>query len=224
MIIHNVRQCSSAWLELRAGIPTASDFESIVTPTGKISKAQDNYLYSLLAERIMGRPTTEHVSMWMERGSQMESEAVEFYELQRDIETIPVGFVTNDAGTIGASPDRLVGDDGLLEIKCPAEHTHVSYLLFKPVDRKYYPQLQGQLWITGRKWVDILSYHPAMPQALVHVERDAEYIELLSSEVEKFSARLEAMALELAERGLIQDKSKLEAQEQEYNLDYFEVL
>lgn len=205
MLIHNVQQGSSAWLELRAGIPTASDFENIVTPTGKISAAQDRYLYTLLAERIMGRPTVEHVSMWMERGSQMEGEAVEFYELQRDIDTVPVGFVTNDARTIGASPDRLVGDEGLLEIKCPAEHTHVSYLLFKPVDRKYYPQLQGQLWITGRQWVDILSYHPAMPPALVHVERDPDYIKLLSGEVESFSARLEQLAAELVERGLIQE-------------------
>lgn len=204
-IHHQVQQGSSAWLELRAGIPTASDFESIVTPTGKISSAQERYLHTLLAERIMQRPTVEHVSMWMERGSQMEEEAVEFYELQRDIETVPVGFVTNDARTIGASPDRLVGDDGLLEIKCPAEHTHVGYLLFKSVDRKYYPQLQGQLWITGRQWVDILSYHPVMPPALVHVERDAEYIKLLADEVEKFSARLEAKAAELVERGLIKD-------------------
>lgn len=203
MRVHNCIQGTSEWLSLRAGIPTASEFDRIVTPTGKVSTSQDNYLYLLLSERITGRPDTETVSFWMERGSHMEAEAVSFYEFQRDIETELVGFLTNDEGTIGASPDRLVGDDGLLEIKCPAPHTHVSYLLYKPVDKKYFPQLQGQLWISGRRWVDILSYHPQMPPALVRVERDEEYIALLEKEVTKFSVRLEQFTNELVERGLI---------------------
>lgn len=196
-------QGTQEWLQLRCGIPTASEFDRILTPKGKPSIQAENFMYGLLSERIMGRPRTEAVSFWMERGSVMEAEAVAFYEFQKDIETVPVGLITNDAGTIGASPDRLVGDDGLAEFKCPAEHTHVAYLLGKAVDQTYYPQLQGQLWITERKWVEICSYHPAMPPVIVRVERDEQYIEMLSKAVTAFSQFLEAKAAELIERGWI---------------------
>src|SRR5439155_25787170 len=129
MITYNCVQGTSEWLRLRAGIPTASAFDKIMTPGGKPSKQAEKYLWTLLAERLMGHPVTEFVSMWMQRGSQLEVDAVRFYELQREIETLPVGFITNNAATIGASPDRLVGGDGLLEIKASSEAVHMGYLL-----------------------------------------------------------------------------------------------
>lgn len=210
MIVHNVLQGSPEWLALRAGIPTASGFDSIVTPGGQPSKSAERYLFGLLAERIMGHPRIEAVSTWMQRGNEMEAEAVSFYELQRDLETVPVGFVTNDAGTVGASPDRLVGEDGLLEIKCPSEAVHVSYLLKKSVDQAYYPQVMGQLWITERKWADILAFHPELPPALIRVERDEEFIKLLEEAVGKFSLLLEDYAADLTKRGWITVKKPVE--------------
>lgn len=204
MIIHDdVTQGTDAWLRLRAGIPTASCFDRIITPKCKPSTQAEKYLHRLIAERIMGRPVTEHVSYWMGRGSQMEAEAVAYYEGVRDLDTVVVGFCTNDEGTIGASPDRLVGDEGLLEIKVPAEHTHVAYLFTEAVDADYYPQIQGQLWITGRRWVDIMSYHPDMPPALVRVERDDDYIAKVAGAVTAFSHVLEHMAAQARERGWI---------------------
>lgn len=204
MIVHDVIQGSSEWLALRAGIPTASAFDQIITPkTGELSRSWERYMHHLLAERIMGRPATEFVSTWMDRGAASEAEAVAFYELERNLDTVKVGFVTNDAKTIGASPDRFVGDDGLLEIKVPKEATHVSYLLKKPVEQAYYPQVMGQLWITERKWLDVMSYHPEMPGALVRVERDEEYIAKLAKAVREFSAKLEAKAAECKARGWI---------------------
>lgn len=208
MKIYDCVQGSTEWLYLRSGIPTASCFDQILTPGGKPSKSAERYLFSLLAEKMMGHPCVEFMSAWMERGNLMEAEAVSFYELQRDVETVKVGFITNDQGTIGASPDRLVGDDGLLEIKVPKESTHVSYLLKKAVDQAYYPQVQGQLWVSGRKWSDILSYHPELPPALIHVERDEEFIGLLSAAVLEFSAVLERYALEARERGWIVEPTK----------------
>ena len=139
----------------------------------------------------MGHPIVQYVSLDMDRGQNLEAEAVKFYEYMWDVDTTVVGFCTNDAGTVGASPDRLVGSNGLLEIKCPAEHTHVGYLLHKPVDRSYYPQIMGQMWVTGRRWVDILSYHPEMPPARVRVERDEKYILALAKAVTDFSEELE---------------------------------
>lgn len=203
MIVHDVLQGTTEWLKLRSGIPTASGFDQIVTKSGKASTQATRYMHKLLAERIMGRPVTEAVSYWMGRGNAMEAEAVAYYEGLRDLDSARVGFVTNDARTIGASPDRLVGADGVLEIKVPAEHTHVGYLLTKAVDAEYYPQVQGQLWVTGRAWSDILSYHPEMPPALIRVERDAVFIAALAKAVDAFSVALEAAASDAIERGWI---------------------
>src|SRR5215510_5138122 len=98
MIVHDCKQGSQKWLELRAGIPTASQFSQILTATGKPSTSAERYLFTLLAERLMGHPIIEHVNFWMTRGSEMERQALQFYEFQRDIETAAVGFITDDFG------------------------------------------------------------------------------------------------------------------------------
>jgi len=202
MKVHDCVQGTEQWLQLRAGIPTSSEFDKIITPkTGKPSGQAENYMFGLIAERLMGHPCIEYMSHWMDRGSQMEAEAVAFYEFQRDQETEKIGFLTNDEGTIGSSPDRFVGDDGLLEIKVPKESTHVGYLLKEAVDQAYFPQVQGQLWISGRQWVDILSYHPEMPPALIRVERNEPFILMLQAAVNAFSSALEANYHVLLERG-----------------------
>lgn len=189
----DVIQGTSAWLKLRSGIPTASEFDKIITPkTQRKSESQEPYMYRLLAERIMGHPIEGYMSLPMERGSREEESAVRFYELQTDSDTVPVGFVTNDAKTIGASPDRLVGEPGLLEIKVPNAETHMAYLLSEggAYDR-HKVQVQGQLWITEREWVDVLSWHPELPPALMRTGRDEKFIEKLAELVTEFSVRLE---------------------------------
>lgn len=202
MIIHDCIQGSQDWLALRSGIPTSSDFSRLITPkTGKASEQCVDYMFTLLAERLMGHPCEEFISHWMDRGSQLESEAVRFYELQVDMDTEKIGFITNDAGSIGTSPDRSVGDVGLLEIKVPKEHTHVGYLLNRGIDSKYYPQVQGQMWVAEKEFVDVLSYHPEMPPALIRVERDDKFIAMLATVVTKFSEVLEAQYQVLVERG-----------------------
>lgn len=203
MILHTVTQGSTEWLAVRAGIPTASAFDRIVTPKGKPSTQAEKYMHQLLAERMMGHPVLQVQTHWMGRGQALEGEAVLYYEGVRELDTTVIGLVTNDEGTIGASPDRFVGEDGLLEIKCPAEHTHVGYLLTRSVDAEYLPQVMGQLWITGRKWLDIVSYHPEMPIAIVRVERDEAFIATLTNAVGAFSRELENKALELREKGWI---------------------
>lgn len=210
MKIVDVEQGSPEWLKARSGIPTASAFDLILTKTGKPSASAKRYMYTLLAERMMRHPVDEHVSLWMQRGRDSEAQAVDFYESIREVETTRVGFITNDAGTIGASPDRLVGDDGLLEMKVPKEHTHVQYLFAKSVDNDYRAQTQGQLWITERKWIDVCSFHPEMSPALIRVERDEAYIKLLAEHVTAFAAELDALTVEAERRGLIPDQSRAE--------------
>ena len=204
MIVHDVLQGTSEWLQIRSGIPTASCFDQIITPkTGKLSSSATGYMHKLLAEKIMGHPVAEFVSSWMDRGNALEAEAIAYFEGIFETTTVRVGFLTNDAGTIGASPDRLVGDDGLLEIKVPKDETHVGYLITHAIDEKYKAQCQGQLWVSGRKWLKIMSYHPEMPPALVHVERDEEYIEKLSEAVTAFAAELARMTTKAEAAGWI---------------------
>lgn len=181
---------SDAWHAARLGIPTASQFHRLITPGGKPSAQADGYLYELVAGRLLGHPVSTEAVGWMERGVITEAEAVAYYEMQAGRDTERVGFVATDDGRTGCSPDRLVGPDGLLELKCPSAAVHVGYLLEADAP-KYRAQIQGQLWITGRQWVDFLSYCPELPPALVRYERDEKYIEALAEAVADFSLRLD---------------------------------
>jgi hypothetical protein len=225
MKIHECVQGTTLWTTLRSGIPTASAFDCIVTPSGKISKSQERYMFTLLAERLMGHPVAEHISLWMQRGTELEAKAVSYYENVRDMDTVPVGFITNDAGTVGASPDRLVGDRGLLEIKVPSEHIHMSYLLKAgSAYDAYRVQVQGQLWISEKEWSDVVSWHPDLPPAMMRVERDEKFIDLLSKEVMEFSAALEECYRSLAAQGWVKPKPKAEMASAQWGLPSLEEL
>jgi hypothetical protein len=187
MIVHDCEQGSEAWHFARMGIPTASEFFKLLTPTGKPSASAKGIAHRLLAELITGKPITDFDgNAHTERGKELEPDAIAFYEMQNGLDTVRVGFVTDDARTMGCSPDCLVGDDGLLEIKCPAPHTHVEYML-NGLDKGYYPQIQGQLLVTGRKWVDWMSYHPEMEPVIIRVERDEKYLADLSAAITAFT-------------------------------------
>jgi hypothetical protein len=181
-------QRSEEWFWARCGLPTASDFSDLITPGGKPSKQIDGLLYKLLAESMMGHEIETPQSAWMLRGIELEPKAIAAYEFETGIETDRGGFVTNDEATYGCSPDRLVGADGLLEVKCPAPQTHMGYLL-DPASMALGkgPQVYGQLCVcSDRKWVDLISYHPEMPLVIYRVERDDKYIGLLASALDVF--------------------------------------
>lgn len=184
-------QGSESWHAARLGLPTASSFHRIVTPkSGKPSASSHKYLYELVAERLLGTPLDSASSEFMERGKALEGEAVAWYELQRGVDTEKVGFVLTDDRRAGCSPDRLVGEDGGLEVKCPSAGVHVGYLLGE-LSEEYRCQVQGGLWVTGRRWWDLLSYNPLLPSALVRIERDEEFIAALESAVGEFCERLD---------------------------------
>jgi hypothetical protein len=155
--------------------------------------------------------------MWMYRGSEHEAEAVSYYEMARGVDTEVVGFCTNDEGIIGASPDRLVGEEGLLEIKVPSPAIHVGYMLSQDgAGDEYRVQAMGQLWITGRQWVDIMSYNPGMPEALVRFNRDKVFIGMLASAVTEFSEKLEAHTARFRELGWIKDPEPEQIEDGDY--------
>jgi hypothetical protein len=190
-ICHDVAQYSEEHDRLRLGIPTSSNFHKIITPQGKPSKQWREYACVLIAERILHTKLEFYNSPAMERGLIVETEAADWYEFDRDVSAERVGFITDDMHTMGCSPDRLVGDDGLLEIKAPLPHTQVEYWISGELSERFRPQLQGQLYISQRRWVDILCWHDVLPKLVVRVEPDDTFIAVLDRELQIFNYFIE---------------------------------
>lgn len=185
MLVSNFEQGSQEWLQSRLGKPTASNFGKLITPTGKPSTSAEGYINELIAQKITGELPEFYTNAAMERGNELEPAAKALYEFINGDEVVEVGLCLHDTLDCGASPDGLIGVDGGIEIKCPLPHTHIAYLREGVVPSKYIPQIQGCLWITGREWWDFMSYHPAMEDLIVRVERDNEYIKKLADQVER---------------------------------------
>ena len=198
-------QGTAEWFAARLGLPTASQFHRIITPkTHKPSGAQDKYADELLAEWLLGQPLETDLAGFAERGGALEQEAVAFYEATRDVDTTIVGFCRHDDVPAGCSPDRLIGDDGGLEMKCPSAAVHVGYLraaMRGPQVNDYYCQVQGALWVTGRQWWDFHSYNPQLPPALVRYTRDDVFIAKLDKTVRQFVAMLDEEKDKMIKRG-----------------------
>ena len=189
---HPVPQGSAEWFKVRAGIPTASEFDKILTPkTLKLSASAEPYMHRLLAEWMTGEVFEQDTTVWMTQGVTMEEMAAEYYELTTGREVKECGLCTTDDGKVGASPDRFVGDVGLLEIKYPMASTHVGYLLKGDVPSEYILQVQGQLYVTQKPWLDFLSYHVGLPSLLVRVLPDPIYQDALANALSEFNARME---------------------------------
>ncbi|MBO1325379.1 YqaJ viral recombinase family protein [Acetobacter sp. TBRC 12305] len=187
MKIHNVEQGSEAWHKLRLGIPTASEFSRIITPDGKPSPRAKEYAARLVAEIILGRSMDadkSHIEA-IARGKELEPFAALAYEFEMGLITQKVGFVTNDAGTIGISPDRFVGNDGLVEIKCPYPTKHVLYSTCG-FEKHYIAQVQGQLLLAEREWNDRVSYSDELPIFIDRTYRDEPFIKALDQALKDF--------------------------------------
>ena len=192
MKILEIEQGSPEWHQARCGLPTASCFDKIIDATGKQSKSRKKYLYQLAGERITGKAEETYQNGAMLRGKEMEGEARELYELVTGETVQQVGLCLADGKfQYGASPDGLVGEDGGLEIKCPLIVNAVTYLIDGKLPSDYFQQVQGQLLVTGRKWVDFLSYYPGMKPLLIRILPDPEFQQLLKAELESFCKELD---------------------------------
>lgn len=208
MLTHEIEQGTPEWEQVRLGVFTASEFDKVLTGGGKPSTQVNAYINKLLAEIITGKPIASfQKTEAMERGNELEQEAADYYALLEDAPLSKVGFCTDDKSIYGCSPDRLVGDSGLLEIKCPLAHTHVENLLCGKMDIGYKPQVQGQLLVTGRAWCDFMSYHPDMPPLIVRIERDEEYITNLHNALVAAYYELNKRKAELISKGIIDEKN-----------------
>jgi hypothetical protein len=209
-IYHRCAQYSDEYDRLKLGLPTSSNFKKIITPGGDPSKQWRGYACHLIAERLLERKVDTYTSPAMERGLAVEEEATQWYSWSEGRETETIGFITNDEKTMGCTPDRLVGDDGLLEVKCPMPPGQVDYLITGKPHTEHKPQLQGQLYISKREWVDICCWHQELPRIVVRAERDEHFIDKLTTEIEKFNDFIEGV---MAKIGSVTAAPKVELKE-----------
>ena len=194
-------QRSDEWYEARLGVPTSSNFSKIITMTGKPSTQSKNYMYKLAGEKVSKVIEDSYQNAAMARGIELEDEARQMYQIVSGNAVEEVGFCITEGDMIcGASPDGLMGDDGLIEIKCPAVHTHVGYLMDNKLPSKYFQQVQGQLLVTGRKYCDFVSYFPGIKPLIIKVERDEDFLKLLKVELTMFCGKLNMTIKQLKEK------------------------
>lgn len=199
-------QGSAEWHQARCGKVTASRIADVMakTKTG-YGASRANYMAELVAERLSGSPAEGFTNSAMAWGTEQEPEARRAYEFWRNVEVQEVGFVPHPKiAASGASPDGLVGKDGLVEIKCPNTATHLETLLGSAADRKYVLQMQWQMACTGRAWCDFVSFDPRLPAAYqIYVYRVTADVALqaeIDAEVRKFLEELDAKVDELRKR------------------------
>lgn len=202
MLTYNLEQGSEEWLKLRLAIPTTSNFAKIITPGGKRSGSLPEYASELAGHLWAGQSQPFFKSDAMQRGNDLEPEAVSYYEHHTGYRTKEVGFITSNDGRIGCSPDRLVGKEGLLEVKCPLQNQHHKNLVSGEMDNKYKPQVQGQMLMTGRLWCDWMSYYPGVAASIVRVERDEEFMAVLRDGLEEVIEIIDAQAKILLGKGV----------------------
>lgn len=199
MIIHNIDQNSAEWFEARRGMPTASSFDSLITPTGKASTAITTYAASLAAKALNVHSIfdgNDHT----ERGHELEPMAADYYEFVTGRPVEVIGFITDDDETYGCSPDRLV-DDGMVEIKCLSAEHHIMAIaaLNDGKSIKYMPQVQGEMLIAEKEWNDLVFFHPDLPSKIHRVYADKEYQKLLLDQIWKVIAERDRLLTLLQE-------------------------
>ncbi|MDU1234706.1 MAG: YqaJ viral recombinase family protein [Haemophilus parainfluenzae] len=197
LITLDCEQGSEEWLKARLGIPTATGFENIVTATGKKSSAQIKYMAELIEESIIGLQDESFKSRFMERGNQLEPLARSAYEFLTGNAVKQVGGVyLNEKKELMVSPDGLIPElKKGLEIKCPKMSTHIQYIINSGVPSEYVIQVQANLWVTGYKTWDFVSYCPEyqkQPFYLFTVERDEKLMAAFDKEIPAFIKTLKA--------------------------------
>ena len=192
-IYTDIIQGTPEWHAVRCGKVTASRFSDVLAK-GE-GKTRLSYMKQLRAEKLTGLPEDSYTNSAMQWGTDHEAEARQEYANQSGNEIVPVGFAELNEW-VGCSPDGLVGDDGLVEIKCPNTETHLDYIEANKCPSGYYAQIQGQMWITGRQWCDFVSFDPRVKVAPYFCFRcavDKVYVKALEVAVNKFVIELNEM-------------------------------
>lgn len=189
-----LEQGTEEWLRIRAGVATASRFKAVLTDpktkadkdAGKLSQTALSYAYELAGEILTGEPAEGFSTIHTRRGQELEPQLRADYELLADTDVVQVGFVKR--GRFGASPDGLVGAEGLVEFKTHLPKILLPMLLDGEFPDEHMAQVQGQLWVTGREWVDLCAFYPGLPMFKVRTYRDEAFISELEARLGRFDA------------------------------------
>lgn len=199
-------QGTDAWLQERCGKVTASRIADLMARTKSgYSASRANYASQLICERLTGCVAPSFTNAAMIHGTETEPEARRAYEFYIDRDVVQVGFMPHPSIEMaGASPDGLIGDDGLLELKCPNSATHIETLLGGVIPDKYVKQMQFQMACTGRQWCDFASYDNRLPERMrlfvKRVDRDEELIGEIETAVRGFLAEIDETVAQLRVR------------------------
>ena len=188
MKIINVEQGSKEWILARKGVLTASNFSKVVQMSGKKSTSQKELTLDLVSQMFMDDVEETFISNFMQRGTDLEPLARKAYEEYALMPVEQVGLITSDCGQFGCSPDGLVSEDGMIEIKCPMAKNHLKYLNDNKIPSIYFCQIQGGLMVTERKWCDFISFNPEIKinngLFIKRMYRDDDFIGKLISEIQ----------------------------------------
>jgi putative phage-type endonuclease len=200
-----MEQGTPEWLAIRCGKVTASRMADLMAKTKSgPSASRANYMAELIVERLTGKPADMYINVAMQWGTEQEPHARLAYEAKLGVLVNQVAFVPHPKIELsGCSPDGLIDDDGMVEIKCPNTATHIETCITRTVPQKYQTQMQWQMACTGRKWVDFISYDPRLPDNIQlfikRVERDDAAIANMEKEVIDFLKELDAKIVDLQE-------------------------
>ncbi len=196
MKIHDCQQGTLEWTKLHFGIPTASGLDNLLTPEFELRKGElpKTYVYKKVAESLQGRPLIDlsASSFMLEQGMIIESEARPWYALEYDKKVEQVGFITTDDGRFGCSPDGILANDNGanyecgLEIKSPAAHTHVKYLVNGVLPKEYVAQVYGSMFVTGfKRWI-FVSYRRGFPALVLEIYQNEKAMSMIRAAINQF--------------------------------------
>ena len=182
MKIHNFEQRTEDWYNIRKGKMTASNAETIIAN----GKGLETYIYNLMAEYYSSAEKENYINADMQRGIDLEPEARLEFEFYTNLDVQEVGFIEHNE-FIGVSPDGLIGNDGLIEIKCPNDSIYFKLLLSNNIKPEYIAQMQMQMYVTDRQYCYFVSYNPNFEKSLYikKINRDEEMIEKLKKGLER---------------------------------------
>ena len=195
--MNDIEQRTESWFAIRCGKVTASRVADLMAKTKSgYSTSRKNYMAQLVCERITGKPAESYSNAAMQWGTEQEPFARAAYEAHTGVIVEETGFHSHPAiEAAGASPDGLIGEDGLVEIKCPNTATHIDTLLDEFIPIKYFCQMQMQMVCTGRKWCDFVSFDPRMPEGaqlfVQRLHRDENFVKKMEEEISKFLVELD---------------------------------
>lgn len=217
MIIYDHPQGSAEWLASRAGVITASKFVEarkrlkVGPKKGGFTEAAEDYAFRVAVERISSAPLDEGFSTWaMKRGNELEPEARAWVEVKLGIFVDTAGFVTTDDKKFGASADGFIDKDGGLEIKCLVDPGRIRNVILSDDISEFMDQIQGGMWLTGRKWWQFALFCPALEKVGLQlytkrVDRDDNYINEMELDLLEFERVVSKYEQTLRDRGMAEE-------------------